>query len=257
MPLGKIKVAYVKFNITQAIKVWIENGGTTKFPKSLKQVLKYIQNDPNITNMKEAAYLLATAKGESDFSLERWESDYVCGPVGQAYDKQPCDAALNYYRATRTSSGKSKRNYYDLGVDKNGLPYFGCGLIQLTGKSNYEKYSRIIGVDLVNDGDKALIPKNSYKIASAYLANKTFKHVNNGDLTRARKSVNGGTFGLDHINKSFERWMTVFQSPKVKFKSASFSKTTRTILMASGISVGVFSFIMFILPSTNIRLERK
>ena len=75
---------YVKFNIKQALQVYKDMGGTTTFPDSLKQVLKFMQNDSNVTNMEEAAYLLATAKGESDYSLQRWESDYVCGPVGQA-----------------------------------------------------------------------------------------------------------------------------------------------------------------------------
>jgi putative chitinase len=243
---------YVKFNIKQALRVWAESGGQTKFADSLKTVLKYIQNDPNITNIKEAAYLLATAKGESDFSLTRWESDFVCGPVGQPYDKYPCDAALNYYRATRTSSGKSKRNYFEMGLDNNGMPYFGRGLIQLTGKSNYEKYSELIGVDLVSDGDRALQPQNSYKIASAYLNRRTFKYVNSGDLTRARKSVNGGTYGVDKINSSYYRWMSVFENPAVKFSETTLSKTARTLLISSGISLTAFALIFtVVLPFTE------
>ena len=62
---------------------------------------------------------------------------------------------MNYYRSTKDG----KINYYTLGTDKNGLPYFGRGLIQLTGKSNYKKYGDLIGVDLVNDGNKALEQK--------------------------------------------------------------------------------------------------
>ena len=240
---------YIKFNIKQALDVWTASGGQTKFLSSLETVLKYMQNDPNITNMKEAAYLLATAKGESDYSLTRWESDFVCGPTGQPYDQYPCDAALNYYRATQTSSGKSKRNYFEMGVDKNGIPYFGRGLIQLTGKSNYEKYSELIGVDLVSDGDRALQPKNSYKIASAYLKRRTFEYVNSGDLTRARKSVNGGTRGVDKVNASYDRWMLVFQNPKVNFRETKLSKKVRTILVSSTISLTAFALVFtFILP---------
>ena len=241
---------YVKFNIKQALQVYTELGGTTTFPDSLKQVLKFMQNDSNITNMVEAAYLLATAKGESDYSLQRWESDYVCGPVGQPYKSQPCDAALNYYRATQTSSGKSKRNYYELGTDKNNLPYFGRGLIQLTGKSNYQKYGDLIGVDLGGDGDKALEPKNSYKIATTYLRERTFDYVNAGDLTRARKSVNGGTFGLDHINEAFYMWMSVFQTPSVGFKQTTFSKTMRRVFIGTGVTttLGLVAFFVFSPP---------
>lgn len=238
----------IRFNTKQALKVWTEKGGRTKFADSLKTVLNYMQNDPNLTNMKEAAYLLATAKGESDYSLTRWESDFVCGPIGKPYDKYPCSAALNYYRATRTSSGKSKRNYFDMGLDKNGMPYFGRGLIQLTGKSNYEKYSEIIGVDLVSDGDRALKPENSYKIASAYLDRRTFKHVNNGNLTTARKSVNGGTRGVDKVNASYYRWMSVFENPSVKFGKSKLSKKTRTLLTGSAISLTLGVVLLNVLP---------
>lgn len=246
---------YVKFSIPNALAVWQEKGGTTNFPESLQDVLKYIQNDPNITNPLEAAYLLGTAKAESDFSLTRWEADYVCGSVGQPYDTQPCQRALDYYRSTSTSAGHSKSNYYTLGVDSNGLPYFGRGLIQLTGKANYEKYGEMIGVDLVGNGNKALEPKNSYKIASAYLKRKTFDHVNAGDLTKARKSVNGGTNGLSTVNDSFQRWMEVFQDPRVGFTLSSFSYQTRSIMFISSIAtVGIGTTIFLLmnfLPKKN------
>ena len=240
---------YIKFNIKQALNAWQAEGGKTNFPDSLEQVLKFMQNDSNITNMEEASYLLATAKGESDYSLQRWESDFVCGPIGVPYDKQPCQAALDYYRATRTSSGKSKRNYFEMGLDDKGMPYFGRGLIQLTGKSNYQKYGEMIGGDLVGDGDKSLIPKNSYKIASTYLRERTFDYVNAGDLTRARKSVNGGTFGLDHINDAYSMWMTVFQNPSVNFKTSALSRTMRMVAIGTSLtSLAVFAGFYFFAP---------
>jgi len=157
----------VKFNHKKALKTFEDYGGTTKFPDSLKKVLIYAQNDKNLTDIKHLAYLLATAKAESDYSLQRWEADYVCGDAGVPYRNQPCQRAIDYYR-----SSDGKKNYFTLGTDKNGMAYFGRGLIQLTGKGNYEKYGKLIGVNLINDGDKALVPKNSYKIASAFLYRK-------------------------------------------------------------------------------------
>ena len=161
----------VKFDIKDALFEFKSSGGTTSFSESLEDVLKYIQNDKNINSAEQAAYLLATAKAESNYSLQRWESDYLCGEQGVPYKDKPCERAVNYYR-----SSNGKKNYFELGVDGNGMAYFGRGLIQLTGKSNYEKYGRLIGVDLVKDGDKALIPKNSYKIASEYLKARTWKY---------------------------------------------------------------------------------
>jgi predicted chitinase len=209
----------VIFDINDVIEEYRKQGGTTKFPDSLKSVLSYIQKDDNITTVEQAAYLLATAKAESDYSLQRWEADYLCGRAGIPYRGKPCERAINYYR-----SSQGKRNYFDLGVDKNNMPYFGRGLIQLTGKSNYDKYGKLIGVDLVNDGDKALEPKNSYRIASEYLKAKTWKHLANGDLTRARKSVNGGTKALAEVNREFGIWSDILKKKEMTGAKATVKK---------------------------------
>lgn len=238
----------VKFNINQAIKVWKADGGQTKFEDSLRDVLKFMQNDKNVSNIDEASYFLATAKVESDYSLQRWEADYLCEGAGIPYKDIPCQRAIDYYRS---SDGKS--NYFDKGVDSKGMAYFGRGLIQLTGKSNYQKYGDLIGVDLVADGDKALEPKNSYKIASEYLIARTWKHIANGDLTRARKSVNGGTKGVDKTNKEFYRWVKVFENPKVKFKGSKLSRKARRIILFSVIGVALVTGILV----TTMLLKKK
>ena len=210
----------VSINIDKAIEEYKSKGGKTTFEDSLRQVLKWSKSDSRINSVSDLAYLLGTAKEESDYSLQRWESDYLCGKKGVPYSDKPCDKALNYYRS---SSGK--KNYYDLGVDKNGLPYFGRGLIQLTGKSNYGKYGDKIGVDLVDNGNLALEPKNSFNIALEYLTNKrsgtyakngqnrsTFDMVKDGEFTLARKSVNGGSNGLSGVNTSYNTWKQIIEN---------------------------------------------
>ena len=224
----------VRFKIDEVIKLYKEKGGKTDFPDSLRSVLTYIQNDKHITTINQVAYLLATAKIESDYSLQRWEADYLCGKAGVPYKNKPCEKALNYYRSTA-----GKKNYYTLGTDKNGLPYFGRGLIQLTGKANYEKYGKLIGVNLVDDGDKAIIPKNSYDIASEYLNERTWKYVNKGDLYWARKSVNGGTNGINEVNSAYSFWMGIFNNPKTKFKATEMSLRKRRIIGVSIIAISL------------------
>jgi hypothetical protein len=193
--------APLRFDTNKAVELYKSKGGTTYFTDSLMDVLNFAQNDKTISSVDRLAYLLATAKAESDYSLQRWESDYKCGKSGVPYKVQPCEKAIGYYKST-----DGKKNYFTLGTDSRGMAYFGRGLIQLTGKDNYKKYGDLIGVDLVSDGDKALIPKNSYSIASTYLNNRTWKHLDKGDLTGARKSVNGGTKGVGEVNKYYEMW---------------------------------------------------
>lgn len=180
---------------------------SSKFTDSLKKVLYYIKNDPDINDLREGAYILGTAYAESGYSLQRWEADYACSGAGIPYGPGgPCGAATKYYRS---SSGK--KNYYELGTDSKGQCYFGRGLIQLTGKGNYEKYGKLIGVDLLGNGDLALDPQNSYKIASTYMRGRTFKKVLSNDLTGARKSVNGGTKGINEVNGAYSAWVNVLK----------------------------------------------
>tara|TARA_B110000908_G_C10094477_1_gene375628 strand:+ start:92 stop:817 length:726 start_codon:yes stop_codon:yes gene_type:complete len=227
----------VKLNKNKALNHYFNEGGDTSFPNSLNQVLDFIQEDNNLNKTEEVAYLLATAKSESDYQLTRWESDYLCGDKGVPYDTEPCQAALDYYRSTE---GGGKSNYYNKGVDRFGVPYFGRGLIQLTNDYNYEKYGDLIGEDLLRDGDLALKPQNSYNIASIYMFEKgVFDAVQRGDMTSARQRVNGGTKGVERTNQEYERWLKVLNKPDVNFKEKIWTKKKRIV-----VGVIILSFVI-------------
>ena len=68
-----------------------------------------------------------------------------------------------------------------------GYKYRGRGLIQLTGKDNYEKYGKLIGVDLVKDPDLANDPDIAQKIAVEYfkLKGKTKDLTNIAEVGKA------------------------------------------------------------------------
>jgi len=227
----------VKFNPKRAFELFKEKGGTTAFPDSLKDVLEFASKDDNITTINQVAYLLATAKVESNYSLQRWEADYLCGKQGVPYKDKPCTKAINYYR----SSGGTKSNYFNLGTDKNGMPYFGRGLIQLTGKANYDYYGKKIGVNLLNNGDLALEPKYSYKIASEYLKDRTWKYVNANNLTMARKSVNGGNNGLSEVNSAYNFWVGILNDKSVQETSSKpIVLISLGILVLIGLGLGIY-----------------
>jgi hypothetical protein len=258
----------IKVDIDKLYSDYKKEGHKTDFPDSLKQVLEYARTDKNLNDISDLAYLLATAKVESDYSLQRWESDYACKLKGKPYKDKPCDGALNYYRSTK--NGKS--NYYKLGTDKNGLPYFGRGLIQLTGKANYQKYGDLIGVDLVNDGNKALEPKNSYKIASTYLSQKrggiyakngvkrnTFDMARDNDLSLARKSVNGGSNGLSSVNTAYGFWKNLLKrnGAKVVSGSSDEGRSKKRLWLGIGLSVvtiGVTGTLIYLYLKKNNKL---
>ncbi len=78
-------------------------------------------------------------------------------------------------------------------------PYYGRGFVQLTWKTNYEKYSRILGADMVADPDIAMRPNVGLFILAhgfktgAFTGRKITDYIDHGrtDFVRARRCING------------------------------------------------------------------
>ena len=78
-----------------------------------------------------------------------------------------------------------------------GWKYRGRGLKQLTGKDNYTRCGKAIGIDLVERPDLLLAP--DYAALSAgwfWEANKLGAFADNDDFVGMTKKINGGTIGL-------------------------------------------------------------
>lgn len=78
-------------------------------------------------------------------------------------------------------------------------PYYGRGYVQLTWKVNYEKYSRILGIDLVNNPDLAMNPNVALYIlvhgfkTGAFTGRKITDYIDatQTDFVGARRCING------------------------------------------------------------------
>ena len=79
----------------------------------------------------------------------------------------------------------------------DGWKYRGRGLLQVTGKDNYQAVGDALGIDLVNNPDMLAQPEWALKSAIAWW-NKNIPDAIIGDTVRVSKRVNGGTIGLDH-----------------------------------------------------------
>lgn len=249
----------IKVDIDNLFSDYKKGGGKTEFPNSLKKVIQFASKDKKINSINHLAYLLATAKVESDYSLERWESDYVCGKAGVKYKDKPCTSAINYYCSTKGG----KQNYCDgKPKDKRGLPYFGRGLIQITWKENYEKYGKKIGVDLVNNPEKIFIPENSYNVAVAYLTDKrgsskksTFDWVDENNLTQARKSVNGGTKAINEVNTAYGFWKDILKKNNAKVVTGIDNNKKMWLgIGLSVITIGVTGTLIYLYLKKNNKL---
>lgn len=70
-----------------------------------------------------------------------------------------------------------------------GFKYRGRGLIQLTGKDNYEKFGKLVGEDLVKNPDLANDPNIAKKIAIEYFKEKQKAGTNLSDSKSVSKAV--------------------------------------------------------------------
>ena len=82
--------------------------------------------------------------------------------------------------------------------DGDGWKYHGRGLIQLTGKENYERCGLAIGIDLLSDPNLLLDPRYATLSAGWFWnkhgLNELADAQEHGIIT---KRINGGTLGLD------------------------------------------------------------
>jgi len=90
----------------------------------------------------------------------------------------------------------------------DGEKFKGRGFIQLTGRFNYEKYGKVIdlGNQLVDNPDLANDPTIAAKLLASFLQDKERRikeALLDNDLRSARKSVNGGSHGLERFTEAF------------------------------------------------------
>lgn len=89
----------------------------------------------------------------------------------------------------------------------DGPRFKGRGFIQLTGRSNYDKFGKIIGVDLINYPELAEEPKNAAALAVAYWKERVKPKIKDfNDTKSVTKIINGGYNGLQDRQTKFEEY---------------------------------------------------
>lgn len=87
----------------------------------------------------------------------------------------------------------------------DGWKFRGRGLIQLTGKENYQKCGTALGVDLVNNPDLVSTPQYAALSAAWFWSvNGINELADKGDLLAMTKRINGGTIGLEERKKLYD-----------------------------------------------------
>jgi len=109
--------------------------------------------------------------------------------MAEQYARQP-EMIANVVYADRMGNGNTESG--------DGWKYRGRGLIQLTGKDNYQKCSEFVGVDLLNEPDR-LAQDATIAVAAAcwYWDSRNLNnYAEEDDIITITKRINGGLHGL-------------------------------------------------------------
>lgn len=106
-------------------------------------------------------------------------------------------ASLRYME--EIASGAAYEGRKDLGNIRpgDGKRYKGRGPIQLTGRANYRKYGKLLGLDLEKDPELAAASDAGFRIAGLYWKlNGLNELADKDDFRQITKRINGGYNGL-------------------------------------------------------------
>lgn len=106
----------------------------------------------------------------------------------------------------------------------DGFRFRGRGILQITGRSNYRKYGKLIGIPLEDNPDMALHPEWSVRIFCEYFidhgiavwAQRWASSGDENDLKKCRRLVNGGLNGYDRFKHAAEALMAAVEPPPIQ-----------------------------------------
>lgn len=106
------------------------------------------------------------------------------------------------------ASGEAYEGRVDLGNTEpgDGARFKGRGLIQITGRSNYEACSAALGEDFVSSPELLELPAQACRSAGWYWRSRKLNELaDKEDLKRITKVINGGYNGWPDRLKYYER----------------------------------------------------
>jgi len=168
-----------------------------KWDVPLNQVfVKYDINTPK----RQAAFIGQCAHESNNFKvlqenlnysaeglMKTWPSRFPTLEIANQYARQPAKIAGKVYNGRMGNTSEEEAS-----------KYFGRGLIQLTGKENYDNCGKAIGIDLINQPQLLAEPMYACMSAGWFWNKKGLNDLADaGDYETMTKRINGGLIGLD------------------------------------------------------------
>ena len=164
------------------------------------------------TPLRQAAFIGQCAHESNNFKvlqenlnysaeglMKTWPSRFPTKDIADQYARQPAKIAGKVYNGRMGNTS-----------EEEAAKYFGRGLIQLTGKENYEHCGSNLGVDLLGNPDWLSDPKYAALSAGWFWNKKGLNSLADAnDIETMTKRINGGLIGLDDRKAKIAKALSV------------------------------------------------
>lgn len=165
------------------------------------------------TPKRVAAFLAQCAHESGNFNFIKENLNYKAESLVRVWPRYFNDGNAAQYAhnqekiANRAYAGRMGNGPEESG---DGWKFCGRGLIQLTGRSNYQAFADSLQIS-IDDASEYLKTFEGCVQSACWFweANNLNQYADSGDLTTMTKRINGGTLGLDDRTQRYQRALQV------------------------------------------------
>jgi len=166
------------------------------------------------TPQRVAAFLAQCGHESGGFTAIKENLNYKAESLVRVWPKYfpNMDVANEYAHNQEKIANRAYANRMGNGPEESGDGYRFCGrgLIQLTGRSNYQAFADSIQEDINNLPDYLATFEGCVQSACWFWeANNLNQYADNGDLLTMTKKINGGTLGLDDRTERYKKALQI------------------------------------------------
>lgn len=189
------------------------NKNIDEWCESLNKFLPQYEID---TTLRIAAFVAQCAHESANFKILRENLNYRAESLMRTWPRHfpNIDIANQYARQPEKIANRAYANRMGNGPEESGdgWKFSGKGLIQLTGKNNYQLFADSIGMDLNDLPDYLLTFDGATQSACWFWqTNKLNQWADAGDIKTLTKRINGGDLGLEDRIKHYNHALHVLQ----------------------------------------------
>ena len=192
--------------LNQLQEILPNNKNVNEWHEALANILPDYEID---STERMAAFLAQCAHESAEFTAIKENLNYKAASLRRVFGKYfPTDALAEQYAHNQEMiANRVYANRMGNGDEASGdgFRYCGRGLIQLTGKNNYQAFADSLEMELEEVPEYLATFEGAVQSAAWFWeANNLNKYADAEDILGLTKRINGGTIGLDDRIKHYE-----------------------------------------------------